>query len=612
MKTKSLGWIILLAGMGPAAHCNAADRPPKVSYASFGPLNTAIYIADADGGHERQLIDSAELDVNPSLSPDGRWVIFSSRRNGSADLYRIGIDGSRLERLTDHAAYDDQAAFSPNGKQVVFVSSRAGQADIWLLDLRSRTLRNLTDHPGGDYRPAWSPDGKWIAFTSDRDSPGALAATPRSTGRPFSPDQKTQIYVMRVDGTGLRRLTSGEASVGGASWSPRGESVAFYEASATDWRSMGTDFNPLPPATSQIVSIVLATGARTVHTSGPGRKFAPEWLTDGRIAYLHGPEDDRHRIRGRVIPPTAGMAFTDGSRGVSGEYSGVSWSRDGARFVFHRALNEEWPPMRPTASVDPSFTLVRAGVFADWSPDGAHVVTNTALAASYRDTIIVMSTDGTGRRVIVEDPESSASAPVWSPSGNEIAFGYGKFFLAARAGGRADIAVAAPDGSAFRLITKGEGNFGFPSWSPDGSRLVCRSVDGQSSRLVIVDAKTGDVVPLTDGESADSLPAWSPDGSRILFLSDRDGDWDLYTIRPDGADIRRVTSSPGNDAHARWSGDGKWIAFASARGGFKDEMPIGEGGGQPAGDIFVMRADGTDVRRLTDDAYEDGTPDFEK
>jgi TolB protein len=58
------------------------------------------------------------------------------------------------------------------------------------------------------------------------------------------------------------------------------------------------------------------------------------------------------------------------------------------------------------------------------------------------------------------------------------------------------------------------------------------------------------------------------------------------------------------------SSDGRWVAFASARGGYKDETPVGEGGGQGAGDIFVMRSDGTDVRRLTDDAYEEATPAF--
>jgi TolB protein len=121
---------------------------------------------------------------------------------------------------------------------------------------------------------------------------------------------------------------------------------------------------------------------------------------------------------------------------------------------------------------------------------------------------------------------------------------------------------------------------------------------------------SGDTTALPSGAWTDTFPAWSPRGDRILFTSDRDGDWELYTMRPDGSDLKRLTRSPGNDAHAAWSFDGEWIAFASARGGFKDEMPVGEGGGQGAGDIFVMRADGSDVRRLTDDAFEEATPAF--
>jgi TolB protein len=79
--------------------------------------------------------------------------------------------------------------------------------------------------------------------------------------------------------------------------------------------------------------------------------------------------------------------------------------------------------------------------------------------------------------------------------------------------------------------------------------------------------------------------------------------------RSDGMGLTRLTHSPGNDAHPAWSPDGKWIAFSSGRGRFKDEMARG-GGGQPTPDVFVMRADGTDVRRLTDDAVEEGTVTF--
>jgi len=161
MKHNPLAVIAILLVPLPAASAVAVvDAPYTVAYASFGPINTAIYIANTDGGLERVLIEGSNLDMNPSFSPDGRWVLFTSRRDGSADIYRVKPDGTRLERLTDDPAFDDQAVMSPDGARVAFVSSRSGQADIWLLELKTKQLRNLTDHPGGDYRPALSPDGQ--------------------------------------------------------------------------------------------------------------------------------------------------------------------------------------------------------------------------------------------------------------------------------------------------------------------------------------------------------------------------------------------------------------------------------------------------------------------
>jgi Tol biopolymer transport system component len=112
---------------------------------------------------------------------------------------------------------------------------------------------------------------------------------------------------------------------------------------------------------------------------------------------------------------------------------------------------------------------------------------------------------------------------------------------------------------------------------------------------------------LTSGAGRENFPSWSK-GDRIAFTSDRDGDYEIYSIRPDGTDLRRLTRSPGNDAHNAWSSDGEWIAFTSARGGFKDEAVLHPYNPQPYGDLYVMRADGSDVRSLTDDQFEDGTP----
>ena len=114
------------------------ERAYTVAYASFGPLNSAIYVADADGSHERMVIGGPMLDMNPSFSPDGRSILFTSRRQRFRGHLSRG-DGRLTARTADRRSgvrrsSGDVARRPP----VAFVSSRSGQADVWILDLPSR------------------------------------------------------------------------------------------------------------------------------------------------------------------------------------------------------------------------------------------------------------------------------------------------------------------------------------------------------------------------------------------------------------------------------------------------------------------------------------------
>jgi TolB protein len=607
----------LAGGFGCAAvvalRLSAAQGPYTIAYATFAPLNTAIFIADGDGSHERMLVPDAMFDSNPSFSPDGQWVLFSSRRHGSVDIYRVRGDGTHLERLTDDVAFDDQPVMAPDGRHIAFVSSRSGQADIWLLDLQTRRVRNLTNHPGGDYRPAFSPDGKWIAFTSDRDSDGARA----HTGFDFAPLQRSQIFVMRADGTDVRRLTQGETAKGGASWSPDGTAIVVYEAAPQDWLFLGRSFSA-PVVASQIGRVDVASGASTLLTSGPGRKLTPQWLPDGRIAYLRSDTEEKPgQGYRRADYWSERIRFIDGGDGPQGIFTGVHWNTNGKRIVFHRAVEQAPSAVAKVFSPDPRFALVRTGTFPSFSPDGRQVVhTNCCfpVAAPADSTpgpaLYVTNVDGSNRRVLFHQEGIPVSGPAWSPQGDRIAFGLGLSQPGHGRFGPAQIAVVSPDGSGLRRLTpEDEGNYHFPDWSPDGKRIVLRVASPRTRGLAILEVDSGRLTPLTAEAGMDNLPKWSPKGDVIAFTSNRDGDWEIYTIRLDGTGLTRLTNSPGNDAHAAWSPDGQWLAFSSARGGFKDEMARG-GGGQTATDVFVMRADGSDVRRLTDDAAEEGTVTF--
>jgi len=143
-------------GTSNAPQAQAKVTTHRIAFNRIGPIRTGLFIADADGRNEKSVLPAESLDYNASFSSDGRWIIFTSERAGSADIYWVHPDGSGLERLTSDPAYEDQAALSPDGSTLAFVSTRgSGMADIWLLDLATRGYRNLTNHPS-NFRPSWS------------------------------------------------------------------------------------------------------------------------------------------------------------------------------------------------------------------------------------------------------------------------------------------------------------------------------------------------------------------------------------------------------------------------------------------------------------------------
>src|SRR5689334_10607363 len=78
----------------------------EIAFANFGWLNTDVFIADGDGNSAHALCPSPGLDYNASFSEQGDWVIFTSNRNGSSDIWRVHPDGSSLEQLTNDPAFD--------------------------------------------------------------------------------------------------------------------------------------------------------------------------------------------------------------------------------------------------------------------------------------------------------------------------------------------------------------------------------------------------------------------------------------------------------------------------------------------------------------------------
>ena len=612
--TKSLAiGVVMILGFGPPATAQsvpeagavrgaqsapAADTGPARHQVLFNRYQTpvmTVFIADADGAEARALVPDWGLEYSPSFSPDGRWVVFTAEPAGQADVYRIRPDGTGIEQLTDHPAFDDQGDLSPDGRTLAFVSTRArGTADVWLLDLASRTASNLTDHPSGNFRPRWSPDGAWIAFTSDRD------AEPGNQPGMWEHLQSTGVYLVRPDGTGLRRLTGPGGVAGSPSWSADGRRLLFYE---TD--PVGAYLAKGGRSRTELVSVDVATGERVQLTASQETKLSPAWLSGGRIGYVSRAGGDQGGLR--VRHPDRRVETV-----IAGAVRGPSWSPDGRQVAYERIERlGTTQHLVPAFSPDSEFELFLHEPFVSFSPDGTKMIFSqygervsnaTGLASSnpIDVSLEIMSVDGADRRTLFHREGASAFAADWSAARDEIVLSVGRYFRPAGLP-PAQIGVIDPDGSDLRLVVDDEVNNGFPSWSADGERIVFKG----GRRLYVVPAAGGPRVALTGPDYYSNFPQWSPDGERIMFTSNLGGDFDLYTVRPDGTDLRKLTHAPGNDAHSAWCAGGEWVVFSSSRTGFKDEMALYDSVPQPYGEIFAMRADGTDVRQLTDNKWED-------
>jgi Tol biopolymer transport system component len=212
------------AGLNRIVYFTAKDHVPS----GIGFPASELYSMAADGSDQRRLTHDKTVQTEPSVSPlDGRVVYTAARpiRPDVTDLglYSMAADGSHARPVAKFMARRDvlDPNWSPDGKRIVFeVASphprgtgggSGRQSDIAIMDANGRHVRKLTNTRTLETNPVWSPDGTMIAFTSDRH------AKRRKRERP-NPD--FEIYIMRADGTGIRRLTHNKVADLYPDWQP--------------------------------------------------------------------------------------------------------------------------------------------------------------------------------------------------------------------------------------------------------------------------------------------------------------------------------------------------------------------------------------------------------
>ncbi len=339
-----------------------------------------------------RLTADPDLDTDPTWSPDGRYVYFTSARGGGLNLWRIGVapGGSASEppqQLTTGAGDDIQPAVGPNGE--VAFAVRGINSDLWRLPVSPATGQQAgAPEPVAagtrvESRGSWSPDGSAIAFNSDRLG-------------------EMNIWIRTLAAGTDRQLTTGVGGDYQPQWSPDGSHIVFFSA-----REGNND----------IWTVSVADGKLVRLTSDAAMDINPFYSPDGsQIAFVSD------RSGGSEV----WLMNTDGSDprqlttvGAWGHF--LRWTGDGSAIVFRA---DDWTRVRiiRVAVADGSLTdlpPVESGGHMSLSPSGSVVMDVRA-----HRTLRAYPLDGRPALQVLEfpNPDVRIDYPVWSPDGRWVLF----------------------------------------------------------------------------------------------------------------------------------------------------------------------------------------------
>jgi Tol biopolymer transport system component len=234
-------------------------------------------------------------------------------------------------------------------------------------------------------------------------------------------------------------------------------------------------------------------------------------------------------------------------------------------------------------------------------------------------SIYTIRPDGSGLRRVTVPPTRQAlggdSGPVWAPGGRSLVF---ERNLPDWGADRMRLVAVSARGGAARQLTTGPFD-AMPSFSPDGHRIaftrVVQSVVAPTASLFTVDGGGRHLKPLL-ADGIDLSAAWSPDGRTIAFsrlesTSRPLREATLYLADADGSHVRSLGTAPVHGLSPAWSPDGTRLAFVSFDDANAPACPAASC--PPSGELYVIGADGSDLRRLTrskaDDEHPSWSPD---
>ena len=430
------------------------------------------------------------LEIQPSLSPDGRFIVYSSEIDGDWDIYLLRLGGDNPINLTgDSDGADRTPVFSPDGEKIAFHSDRDG-GGIFVMGATGESVRRASSV---GHNPSWSPDGSRL-----------VVADEMVDFRPNSRVSNSVLSIIDLASGEIEEIPGLHDAVQPA-WSPDGQWVAFWG---------------LPEGTGQRdLWMVRPDGTDLVRlTADPPMDWNPYWSSDGRRLYF---SSDRGGTLGPwsiEIDPASGAVEGDPTPfTVPSSWAGhIGMSTDGRTVVYvsgdfrANVYRIDFDPVKMEVVGDP-IPITRGAsnyVQIDPSPDGKWVAASTGDA---REILTLIRSDGTAIRRLTDDLFHNRG-PVWSPDGERLIF-YSDL------SGSYQTHSIRPDGSGLEQITELPGGTVLPVWSPTGDRVFAGNMAGE---VMVVDLQ--DPWPIRDALSIPNPEGvlgvqpggWTADGRGLI------------------------------------------------------------------------------------------------
>ena len=203
-----------------------------------------------------QLTAHAGVEWFPSLSPDGKWIVYAADGEGPRHIYLQSVTGRERIDLTKDSTWDeDQPAFSPDGERIAFRSSRDG-GGLFVMGRTGEAPKRVTRR---GFKPAWSPDGTQLAFSTEN-----VQLNPQNAGG------RSELWTVKI-ATGEMQRISDDGWM--PSWSPHNQRIAY--AGRMGARALG-----------DLYTIPVTGGTPVAVTKDAASDWNPVWSPDGKFLYF--------------------------------------------------------------------------------------------------------------------------------------------------------------------------------------------------------------------------------------------------------------------------------------------------------------------------------------